>query len=79
MDCRPWKRGRRGINGEVIHLSLRIFPLLTFCSMSSSSLKAVQYAKAMGLRVLAIDAGEKEALCAELGAEAFIDFKTCKE
>lgn len=33
----------------------------------------------MGIRVLAIDAGEKESLCNELGAEAFIDFKTCKE
>lgn len=52
------------------------WPLLLLCCFS---LQAVQYAKAMGLRVLAIDAGEKEALCAELGAEAFIDFKTCKE
>jgi NADPH:quinone reductase-like Zn-dependent oxidoreductase len=39
----------------------------------------VQYANAMGLRVLAIDTGkEKEDLCKQLGAEAFVDFKTCK-
>lgn len=41
--------------------------------------QAVQYARAMGIRVLAIDGGEKEAMCHELGAEAFIDFKTCEE
>jgi len=35
---------------------------------------AIQYAKAMGARVLAVDAGSKEAFCNELGAEAFIDF-----
>jgi propanol-preferring alcohol dehydrogenase len=35
---------------------------------------AIQYAKAMGARVLAVDAGSKGALCNELGAEAFIDF-----
>lgn len=33
----------------------------------------------MGIRVLAIDGGEKEEMCNSLGAEAFIDFKTCKE
>lgn len=37
---------------------------------------AVQYAKAMGYRVLGIDAGHKEALVRELGAEAFVDFET---
>ncbi|GMM29707.1 hypothetical protein DAMA08_024520 [Martiniozyma asiatica (nom. inval.)] len=37
---------------------------------------AIQYAKAMGLRVIAIDALEKKELCQELGAEKFIDFKT---
>jgi alcohol dehydrogenase, propanol-preferring len=37
---------------------------------------AVQYARAMGLRVIAIDAGpEKEALTKSLGAEVFIDFE----
>jgi propanol-preferring alcohol dehydrogenase len=35
---------------------------------------AIQYAKAMGARVLAVDASSKEALCNELGAEAFIDY-----
>ncbi|KJA19698.1 hypothetical protein HYPSUDRAFT_44081 [Hypholoma sublateritium FD-334 SS-4] len=37
---------------------------------------AVQYAVAMGLRVLAIDSGEtKKKLCLSLGAEAWVDFK----
>ncbi|AOW00676.1 YALI0A15147p [Yarrowia lipolytica CLIB122] len=36
---------------------------------------AVQYAKAMGFRVLAIDTTEeKEKMCLELGAEVFVDF-----
>lgn len=41
---------------------------------------AVQYAKAMGMRVIAIDGGaEKQKLCLELGAEHFIDFTTTEE
>ncbi|KAF1351818.1 alcohol dehydrogenase [Delphinella strobiligena] len=41
---------------------------------------AVQYAKVMGMRVIAIDGGkEKEELCRRLGAEEFIDFTTCKD
>jgi len=37
---------------------------------------AIQYATAMGFRVLAIDTGkDKEELCKKLGAEVFIDFK----
>lgn len=41
---------------------------------------AVQYAKVMGMRVIAIDGGkEKEEICKKLGAEAFIDFKTCED
>ena len=37
---------------------------------------AVQYAIAMGLRVIGIDTGrEKEELVRELGAEEFVDFK----
>ncbi|KAF8162663.1 mannitol-1-phosphate dehydrogenase M1PDH1 [Crassisporium funariophilum] len=37
---------------------------------------AVQYAVAMGLRVLAIDTGEiKQKLCLELGAEKWVDFR----
>jgi threonine dehydrogenase-like Zn-dependent dehydrogenase len=36
---------------------------------------AQQYAKAMGLQVIAIDTGEdKEKMCKELGASSFIDF-----
>ncbi|KAG1776333.1 chaperonin 10-like protein [Suillus placidus] len=41
---------------------------------------AVQYAVAMGLRVVAIDTGlEKKKLCLELGAEKWIDFKEAKD
>jgi len=40
---------------------------------------AVQYAAAMGYRVVGIDTGsEKKALATKLGAEAFVDFKTSK-
>ncbi len=36
---------------------------------------AIQYAKVMGMRVIAIDGGaEKEKLCLSLGAEHFIDY-----
>ncbi|EMD36540.1 hypothetical protein CERSUDRAFT_84717 [Gelatoporia subvermispora B] len=41
---------------------------------------AVQYAVAMGLRVIAIDSGEdKKKVCLELGAEKWIDFKESKD
>ncbi|KAL5532744.1 ADH1_1 [Sanghuangporus sanghuang] len=41
---------------------------------------AVQYAHAMGLRVIAIDTGaDKERLVKKLGAESWIDFKTTKD
>lgn len=41
---------------------------------------AVQYATAMGLRVIAIDGGEeKKAACTKLGAEHFVDFTTSKD
>ncbi|EJD02297.1 mannitol-1-phosphate dehydrogenase [Fomitiporia mediterranea MF3/22] len=41
---------------------------------------AVQYARAMGLRVIAIDTGEdKEKLVKKLGAESWIDFKQSKD
>ncbi|KIY45012.1 GroES-like protein [Fistulina hepatica ATCC 64428] len=41
---------------------------------------AVQYAKFMGLRPIAIDTGaEKKKLCLELGAEAWIDFRETKD
>ncbi|KAK0475272.1 chaperonin 10-like protein [Armillaria novae-zelandiae] len=40
---------------------------------------AVQYARARGLRVIAIDSGaEKKKLCESLGAEVWIDFKESK-
>ncbi|KAI9323934.1 chaperonin 10-like protein [Zopfochytrium polystomum] len=39
---------------------------------------AVQYAKSAGLRVIGIDTGaEKAALSQSLGADAFVDYKTC--
>jgi alcohol dehydrogenase, propanol-preferring len=41
---------------------------------------AVQYANAMGLRVIAIDTGaDKKKLCLDLGAEKWIDFKETKD
>lgn len=40
----------------------------------------MQYAKAMGMRVIAVDGGDaKRDLCKKLGAEHFIDFTTCKD
>lgn len=40
----------------------------------------VQYAKAMGMRVIAVDGGsEKEKLCKQLGAEHYIDFLSCQD
>jgi len=37
---------------------------------------AVQYARVMGMRVIAVDGGgDKGEFCKDLGAEAFIDFK----
>src|SRR5437762_2123743 len=36
---------------------------------------AQQYAKAMGIRIIAIDDGdEKKAMCETLGAESYVDF-----
>lgn len=41
---------------------------------------AVQYAKAMGMRVIAIDGGDaKRDMCKQLGAEEYIDFTTTKD
>ncbi|KAI9054464.1 hypothetical protein LZ554_001626 [Drepanopeziza brunnea f. sp. 'monogermtubi'] len=41
---------------------------------------ACQYAKAMGLRIIAIDGGEeKKEMTASLGADAFVDFQTSKD
>ena len=40
---------------------------------------ACQYAKAMGLEIIAIDGGEeKRSMTAELGAKHFVDFMTSK-
>ncbi|KAJ3006613.1 alcohol dehydrogenase [Thoreauomyces humboldtii] len=36
---------------------------------------AVQYAKAMGMLVVGVDSGAKEAFCKKLGVDAFFDFK----
>jgi NADPH:quinone reductase-like Zn-dependent oxidoreductase len=41
---------------------------------------AVQYAKATGMRMIAVDGGdERRDLCKRLGAEASIDFTTTKD
>ena len=41
---------------------------------------ACQYAKAMGIRIIAIDSGEeKRALTLELGAETYFDFVNSKD
>lgn len=41
---------------------------------------AIQYAKAMGMHVIAIDAGaDKGEACKKLGAYAFVDFKSSKD
>lgn len=41
---------------------------------------AVQYAKALGFKVIAIDGGEaKEKLCKSLGADVFVDFMTSND
>ena len=41
---------------------------------------AIQYAKAMGMRIIAVDGGgEKEKLCLSLGAEHFIDYTSAQD
>lgn len=41
---------------------------------------AIQYAKAMGFRIIAIDGGqEKKKMCTELGASEYIDFSSSKD
>ncbi|KAK0633978.1 chaperonin 10-like protein [Immersiella caudata] len=41
---------------------------------------AIQYAKAMGLHVIAVDGGsDKEASCKKLGAASYVDFTKCKD
>lgn len=40
---------------------------------------AIQYAVAVGLRVIAVDTGaDKKKLCLSLGAESFVDFRESK-
>jgi propanol-preferring alcohol dehydrogenase len=40
----------------------------------------LQYAKAMGMRVIAIDGGEEKAkLCKDLGAEEYLDYTSVKD
>lgn len=41
---------------------------------------AIQYARAMGLNIIAIDGGdEKRDMCLKLGAHTFVDFRTSKD
>ena len=41
---------------------------------------AIQYARVMGMRIIAVDAGaEKEKLCLSLGAEHFIDYTSVED
>ena len=41
---------------------------------------AIQYAKIMGMRIIAVDGGpEKETLCLSLGAEHFIDYTSSSD
>ena len=41
---------------------------------------AIQYAKVMGMRIIAVDGGtEKEKLCLSLGAEHFIDYTSAPD
>lgn len=54
--------------------------LLSLLMCDSLGHFGIQYAKAMGMRVIAIDGGEaKRELCMKLGAEAFIDFTTATD
>lgn len=70
LGCDPWWR-RRSVS--LASLCSSILRLLTLYSHSGSM--GVQYAKAMGLRVVVVDHGaEKKKLSLERGAEAFVDF-----
>lgn len=41
---------------------------------------AIQYARAMGLKVITIDGGhEKRQLCLDLGADSYVDFFEAKD
>lgn len=54
--------------------------ILTWSPSDLTVLQAVQYAKAMGMRIIAIDGGEEKGkLCKDLGAEHYLDFTTSKD
>ncbi|KAF2484410.1 chaperonin 10-like protein [Neohortaea acidophila] len=42
-------------------------------------IQGVQLVKAMGMRAIVVDAGSKEQMCREMGAEAFVDFTKEKD
>ncbi|KFY10556.1 hypothetical protein V492_04961 [Pseudogymnoascus sp. VKM F-4246] len=55
-------------------------PLRQMWSRGGLGTLAIQYAKAMGLGVLAIDGGsEKGELCKKLGAKTYVDFESTKD
>jgi len=70
-----------GAGGGLGHLGKFLNLTLECLSQSHSFIfSAVQYAKYMGRRVIAIDGGEeKHKLCKTLGADAWIDFTTSKD
>ena len=56
-----------------------VFSLLRFFRIQIQ-LKSHQYARAMGMRVIAVDGGDyKRDLCLKLGAERFIDYTTASD
>lgn len=63
-----------------MQISPRMQPRLSDAPNSGLGHLAVQYAKAMGMRVIAVDGGDKKRdLCLQLGAEKFIDFTQTKD
>lgn len=61
-------------------MSLQSVSIEIFADRARLGHFGVQYAKAMGMRVVAIDGGgAKRELCLKLGAEAFIDFTTATD
>ncbi|KAJ3557202.1 hypothetical protein NP233_g11803 [Leucocoprinus birnbaumii] len=67
-----------GAGGGLGHLGASLLSSVSEWSINEPS--AIQYAKYMGRRVIAIDGGEeKRKLCDELGADHWIDFTTCKD
>ena len=65
---------------EVSDILVNCSTLFSNVSINLIIFSAVQYAKYMGRRVIAIDGGEeKQKLCKTLGADAWIDFTTSKD